>query len=58
MSVGAWRSSGRYLPVLLRSLEETQALVHLRPHLVHVGQRVDGPGVVRGQSQALQAADT
>lgn len=49
-----WETCERYLPVLLCSLEETQALVHFRPHLVHVGHGVDGPGIVRSQSEALQ----
>lgn len=47
-----------YLPVLLRSLEETQAFVRFRPHLVHVGHGVDGPGIIRNQSEALHKSAT
>lgn len=51
------RRVATYRPVLLSVRHELQALVHVRPHLVNMGHRVDGPGVVWGHRQTLQRRD-
>lgn len=58
MAVLPWKWSFRtYRPVLLPVRHELQAFVHVGPHLVNMGHRVDGPGVVRGHSETLQRRD-